>query len=151
MRDELRSPSYWAAVLREEELERLARVAAEEASAAGAAVAEEPSVEPPAEIRGKYTLKERDSWINALLASNETETIKCVGIKVAMYLNFGTGQCNPSYVTIANALGGMSERTVQRAVKSLESGGWLRVVRTLGGRREGFLGNTNSFALRLPR
>jgi hypothetical protein len=93
------------------------------------------------------SLRDRDAWMRAILASGEHETVQRVGLRIALYIHMQTGRCNPACATIARDLGGIAERTVQRAIKTLEQHGWIRVERTSGGRQDGRRGNTNDFVL----
>ncbi len=101
----------------------------------------------PAAIRGAEgahlatTLRDRDAWMRALLASDEHETVKLIGLRLALYLNIQSGRCDPSYDGIARDIGGVSKDTATRAAKTLEAHGWVSIDRAVG------RGRTNSFTL----
>src|SRR5262245_11045940 len=99
------------------------------------------------------TLKQRDDWLKALLASGEHETTKLIGVRLALYLNIASGRCDPSYGGIARDLGGhskhrrrrgISKDTATRQIQLLEAHGWISIARVVGRSR------TNSFTLLLP-
>jgi Helix-turn-helix domain len=65
------------------------------------------------------TLKQRDDWMKAMLASKESAGVKLVALRLALYQNIKTGLCNPSYATLAKDAD-VSERSAIRAIAALE-------------------------------
>jgi hypothetical protein len=79
---------------------------------------------PQALASSPKTFLERDDWMRAILASDLTHHVLVrVGITIALHLNVDTGQCNPSYPTLARE-SGVSERSIYRLVAALEHAGW---------------------------
>lgn len=60
-------------------------------------------------------------------------TDKLVLVTLAYHYNDESGQCNPGIATLASETG-MSERSVQRTIRRLESANYLRVTNPNGGR-----------------
>ena len=77
-------------------------------------------------------LKEREAWSRAVIADDLSPNTKLIGWRLALYLNFRTGRCNPSYQTLAREVR-ITERSAIRAVRALEDAGWLVVERSGGG------------------
>lgn len=76
---------------------------------------------------------------------------KVIASRILDHHNSLTGQCSPSYETLARGAG-LERRSAIRAVKELEVAGWLRVQRVTGGAPEaakGFV--TNEFVLDFSR
>ena len=87
-------------------------------------------------------LKEREAWSRAVIADDLSPNTKLIGWRLALYLNFRTGRCNPSYQTLAREVR-ITERSAIRAVRALEDAGWLVVERSGGGPYS----KTNNFKL----
>jgi hypothetical protein len=77
------------------------------------------------------TFVDRDNWMRAVLASDLPDSAKAIALTIALHLRVKTGQCNPSYPTLA-AESHVGERSTYRLVDLLESAGWLAVQRTQG-------------------
>jgi hypothetical protein len=89
------------------------------------------------------TFKDRDHWLELLLAADELSLgAKVVGSRIAHHHNIETGQCNPGVEKLVLGTG-ISQSSVRRHVTELEAAGWLRVDRTLGR-------YSNSYELLLP-
>jgi hypothetical protein len=88
------------------------------------------------------TFKDRDDWIEWLFAADLSLAAKVAGGRIALHHNIKTGQCNP---TIGKLMLGtlMSDSSVRRAIRELETEGWVRVDRTLGR-------HSNSYELLAP-
>jgi hypothetical protein len=95
---------------------------------------------PPYNIQ---TFKDRDTWLEALLADDElTPEGKVVGARIAIHVDLATGRCEQSREALADACA-MDARTVRRMISKLEVAGWLSVDRSVGH-------FPNSFRLRRP-
>jgi len=68
------------------------------------------------------TFLDRDNWMRAVLASGLPDNAKAVALTIALHLRVKTGQCNPSYPTLA-AESHMSERSTYRLVDLLDHSG----------------------------
>jgi hypothetical protein len=77
------------------------------------------------------TFLDRDNWMRAVLASGLPDNAKAVALTIALHLRVKTGQCNPSYPTLA-AESHMSERSTYRLVDLLDHSGWIAIQRTRG-------------------
>jgi hypothetical protein len=77
------------------------------------------------------TFRERDDWMRAVLAADLPDACVRVAITIALHLRVTTGQCNPSYPTLA-AESHVSERSTYRLVDLLEHRGWIAVTRLSG-------------------
>jgi Helix-turn-helix domain len=89
------------------------------------------------------TFKDRDQWLELLLADDELSLgAKVVGSRIALHHNVETGQCNPKIETLVDGTR-ISQSSVRRHVAELETAGWLRVDRTVGR-------YSNSYELRVP-
>src|SRR5262245_16731732 len=89
--------------------------------------------------------RQREKWIDDLLACDLQMKLKVLAVKIARYRNDRTGQCNPAVATLAQGIG-QSERTVQRWLKELRQSGWIDYTDNRGG-----LGKSTQFALTKPR
>lgn len=72
-----------------------------------------------------------DKWLlmQAALADPElTPAAKVVLGRLLFHLNAGTGQCTPSFETLARG-GAMARRTAVRSVKELRAAGWISTER----------------------
>jgi len=88
------------------------------------------------------TFKDRDEWLELLFAADVSPAAKVAGGRIALHHNIKTGQCNPTIGTLM--LGTlMSDSSVRRAIRELETKGWVRVDRTLGR-------HSNSYELLAP-
>jgi Helix-turn-helix domain len=95
-------------------------------------------VQAPRQVSG---VKARDKFISELLTDRKlTATQTRVAVKIALFFNCTTGQCNPGYEKIAAQLG-ISKRSVIRAVAVLAERGWIEV------RRGDAVGPKNNFLL----
>jgi Helix-turn-helix domain len=83
------------------------------------------------------TFLDRDNWIRAVLASDLPDSAVRVAIAIALHLRVKTGQCNPSFPTLARE-SHLVERSIYRLVALLEHAGWIEVHRTRGGRLSNF-------------
>lgn len=91
----------------------------------------------------RRTIKDKMMFIEALLRDPDvTPAGKVVGARLMIYFNTATGQCNPSYATLASECG-LSRRAVLDAMASLERTGWFAVDRA--GNVEGVRTPTNTF------
>lgn len=89
------------------------------------------------------TFKDRDEWLELLLADDELSLgAKVVGSRIAFHRNVETGQCNPKIETLVDGTS-ISQSSVRRHITELENAGWLRVDRTVGR-------YSNSYELRVP-
>jgi hypothetical protein len=88
------------------------------------------------------TFRDRDEWLELLLAAGVSLGTKVVGSRIAHHHNVETGQCNPNIETLVLGTG-ISQSSVRRHVGELEIAGWLRVDRTVGR-------YSNSYELRVP-
>jgi Helix-turn-helix domain len=70
-------------------------------------------------------------------------TARLIGVRLALHRNAATGQCNPSYQTLADEIGAKARSTAIRAVNSLVKAGWLGPPDSKGGR-------SNNFVLTIP-
>jgi Helix-turn-helix domain len=71
---------------------------------------------------------------------------KCAAVVLLLkYRNKATGLCNPSFDTVAKAMGRTRRPTIE-ALRELKSLGWLRWTGTAGGSSK----NTNSFTFQSP-
>jgi len=77
------------------------------------------------------TFKERDDWMRAVLASDLPDAVVRVAMTMALHLRVKTGQCNPSYPTLARE-SHVGERSAYRLVAMLEHTGWIAIQRTRG-------------------
>jgi len=77
------------------------------------------------------TFPARDDWMKAVLASDLPDAAVRIAIRIGLHLDPKTGQCNPSYPTLA-AESHIGERSTYRLVALLEHTGWLAVQRTRG-------------------
>ena len=79
----------------------------------------------------------------AIMADTElSASAKCVAtVLLLKYRNHKTGRCNPSFASIAAAVG-RTRRPIIAAVQELQARGWIELVGTKGGGR----GNTNNIA-----
>jgi hypothetical protein len=94
-------------------------------------------------IHSIATFKDRDAWLEMLLAAEQLSPgAKVVGARIALHHNIKTGQCNPKIKTLVLGTG-ISESTVRRRIDELEVTGWLRADRTLGR-------HSNSYEIRVP-
>lgn len=67
-------------------------------------------------------------WIRRDRNSLMTRTAKQISYYLIECVNFTTGQCNPSYQTIADEVG-VSVRTVERTVPQIAKAGWIEIGR----------------------
>jgi hypothetical protein len=79
------------------------------------------------------TFKERDHWMRCVLAADLPPAVRNVAVRVALHLNVGTGECDPTYATLAGELG-ISERTIYRLIAQLEQACWIAHEGTRGRR-----------------
>jgi Helix-turn-helix domain len=89
-----------------------------------------------------HSFKDRDTWVEQVLAGNLSAAEKLVATRIALHHNIETGQCDPSIIGLVKRTN-TSESTVRRAIKELEDAGWLAVDRTNGRYR-------NSYQLHAP-
>ena len=85
-------------------------------------------------MSGEWTFRDvKLQWLQQLSCDAElSDCAKCVALHLATtYMNGHTGKAWPSYQTLATALG-KSVKTIQRAIKELESRAWLEVRRGNG-------------------
>lgn len=82
-----------------------------------------------------------------MCAPNLSQTAKLAFGRLLGHHNTETGQCNPSYATLAKGIG-VSRRTAIDAVDALEADGWIKIQRGGGdtkGTAEGHTSNSFSF------
>jgi hypothetical protein len=99
---------------------------------------------PDTKAKQPKTFPERDGWLHAMLAVSPKvlpHAAARLATRIALHVNIDTGQCNPSYKTLAEETG-ISERSIYRLVELLERIGWLVVERTTG--------RANHFVLQTP-
>jgi hypothetical protein len=77
------------------------------------------------------TFLDRDNWMRAVLASDLPDAAARVALAIGFHLNVDSGQCNPSFPTIA-VESHVSERSTYRLIDLLEHRGWLAVTRISG-------------------
>lgn len=95
-------------------------------------------------LRSAFTASKGEfmAWARKDRHQAMTKTAKAVLAQLVDCLNFDSGRCDPSQQTIADELG-MSLRSVERAVRSLVSAGWVAIA------RRGMM-TTNFYRLRVP-
>jgi hypothetical protein len=75
----------------------------------------------------------RDNWLCAVLRDHDLTPITLkVAVRLGIFFNCKTGQCDPGYLKIAAELN-VSRRSVMRAIATLEARGWLAVDGDPGG------------------
>jgi hypothetical protein len=74
------------------------------------------------------TFKERDAWTRAVLASNLSNGVMRLAVRLALHLNVETGRCDPGYDALSSELR-LSRRSIIRDVAVLEQAGWVSVAR----------------------
>jgi hypothetical protein len=82
--------------------------------------------------------RDRDEWIEQVLACDLTATAKIVATRIALHHNIETGRCDPSMIGLVKRTH-TSDSTVRRAIKELEDAGLLAVDRTSGRYRNSYL------------
>jgi hypothetical protein len=89
----------------------------------------------------------RQLWQEELckLSKSLTPLELCIAMRLSLYFNCKTGQCNPGYDKLAKAVG-CTERSAQRTCKILEDAGLIRREKTTGGNQD----NTTQFHLLVP-
>jgi hypothetical protein len=88
----------------------------------------------------------RDKFICAILACPELTPLELkVAVRLAVFLNCTTGQCNPGYPRLANEIG-VAPRSARRAVAALITYGIVEVDRSEGVHHE----NKTNFRLFMP-
>ncbi|WP_338689599.1 helix-turn-helix domain-containing protein [Bradyrhizobium sp. 26S5] len=76
--------------------------------------------------------KGRDRWLGAVIAASGLSPIAVrLAVKLGIFFNCTTGQCNPGYARLAREVA-VSRRSVIRAIVALEAGGWIAVDRSDG-------------------
>jgi hypothetical protein len=60
------------------------------------------------------TFKERDAWMRAVLASNLSNGVMRLAVRLALHLNVETGRCDPGYDALSSEL-----RLSRRSKKAL--------------------------------
>ena len=74
----------------------------------------------------------RDRWLCAVIAASGLSPITVrLAVKLGIFFNCKTGQCNPGYARLAREIG-ISRRSVIRAIAALEADGWIAIVRSDG-------------------
>lgn len=101
---------------------------------------------PAAEVEVEGRLSPLFTWRSAICDSDLPPTVRHVALTLSLHMSERGDSCFPSRQVLALETG-LSERAVQRAIKALEEGGWLRVERPAerGGR-----GHPNRYAARVP-
>jgi len=95
---------------------------------------------PPASRQAStawQTFRDRDEWIELVLADDLTTAAKVIATRIALHHNIETGQCDPSIIGLVKRTR-TSDSTVRRAIKELEGAGWLAVDRTSGRYRNAY-------------
>jgi hypothetical protein len=73
--------------------------------------------------------KGRDRFICAILTRDVLPLLEVrVAVRLGIFFNCKTGQCDPGYDTLANELG-IARRTLFRAIARLKTDGWIEVHR----------------------
>lgn len=73
--------------------------------------------------------KGRDRWMCAILTRDVLPLLEVrVAIRLGIFFNCKTGQCDPGYDTLASELG-ISRRTLFRALARLKANGWIAIHR----------------------
>jgi len=91
----------------------------------------------------------RFEWLKAVMRADLPDRAKSVATALALvFCNDETGQINPGYGAIADAIGGAHHDTIKRAVAALSEAGWLALPE---GRKAGRgRGNAVSYILTSP-
>jgi hypothetical protein len=95
-------------------------------------------------VRQRRDLSPLFTWRLAI-ASKDSDlppTVRLAAHTLALHMNTDGGSCFPSIATLA-AESGLSERSVQKAIRHLEDAGWLRV--RLGGSPRGGRRRANTY------
>jgi hypothetical protein len=79
-------------------------------------------------LENPKTFKERDAWMRAVLASDLSNGVMRLAVRIALHLNVETGRCDPGYDALASELR-LSRRSIIRDVAVLEQAGWVSVAR----------------------
>ncbi len=77
------------------------------------------------------SIRKSDKWdlVQRLITDPAlSPTAKIVGARLLHHLNGESGQCNPSYQTLADGTG-LTKRRVMSAVRELEAAAWITVTR----------------------
>jgi hypothetical protein len=89
--------------------------------------------------------KGRDRWLGAVIAASGLSPIAVrLAVKLGIFFNCKTGQCNPGYARLAREIG-ISRRSVIRAIAALEADGWIAIVRS-----DGHHDHKSEFTLLMP-
>lgn len=88
------------------------------------------------------------TWRSAIASSSSdlTSTERLVALVLSLYMNEKGASCFPSVPTIS-AASGLSDRAVQKALRSIEAKEWLAARLTSGGKR----GRTNTYRAAFPQ
>jgi hypothetical protein len=82
------------------------------------------------------------AWMRGVAGMKKSPTARLLGLRLALHRNAETGQCNPSYQTLADEVG-VDRCTAIRAINSLVDAGWIAPPDSKGGR-------SNNFVLTIP-